>query len=206
MTPMAMLQIFETTMFSDSSSHAMHAVVVPKRSFVHHDYTVNPAKIIGVLQLSKITLQPVAASNLGPALAVLASPTVPANELIAHVTGMMQPVPPTTLLQQVLTPADREFGEQMAYARWLPFEQSPLDLESISTLVTSATGAGLGAYVGFVVAGPTPLLFVTVPAGMIICGAAKGLADALEKGLRDRLLRWLKGEDQGDDSDQNSGK
>jgi hypothetical protein len=37
-------------------------------------------------------------------------------------------------------------------------------------------------------------LLITVPAGMIICGAAKGIADALEDGLRDRLMRFLKGD------------
>jgi hypothetical protein len=59
----------------------------------------------------------------------------------------------------------------------------------------STTGAGIGAYVGFVLTGPAPtaLLLISVPAGMIICGAAKGIADALENGLRDRLLRFLRG-------------
>jgi len=64
----------------------------------------------------------------------------------------------------------------------------------LATLVTRATGAGLGAYIGFVAFGAaSPFLFVTVPSGMIICGAAKGIADALEHGLRDRLTAWIRG-------------
>jgi hypothetical protein len=96
---------------------------------------------------------------------------------------------------QGLDPGSRslvQFVEQAVFTNVVPFEESPLDLTSIATLIKQATGVGLGAYVGFLVAGgPTPLLFLTVPAGMLIVGTAAGVAKALEVGLNYRLLRLM---------------
>src|SRR5262245_51923621 len=89
--------------------------------------------------------------------------------------------------------ADMRFAEVIAFDEVVPVEHSPLKAEALATLVTKATGAGLGAFAGFVAFGASPLLLVTVPAGMIICGAAKGVADALESGLRERLMELLRG-------------
>src|SRR5262249_29369501 len=89
---------------------------------------------------------------------------------------------------------DLRFAEKVSFEPLIPFEGSPLTSESLAKLATTATGAGFGAFVGFVAFGSGPLLLITVPAGMVICGAAKGIAQALEDGLRDRLLRWIKGE------------
>lgn len=86
------------------------------------------------------------------------------------------------------------FAEILTLAPVVPFEQSPLSLDSVASLITKASGVGLGAYAGFVVGGASPLIFVTVPAGMIVFGAAAGVANALEQGLRLRLLRLVKGE------------
>ena len=38
------------------------------------------------------------------------------------------------------------------------------------------------------------MLFITVPAGIILCGAASGIAKALEGGLRERLMKIIIGE------------
>jgi len=83
------------------------------------------------------------------------------------------------------------FAEHLAFSRVVPFEQSPLELDSIVNLVTNASGVSVGAYVGFVTVGVSPLLFLTVPAGMILCGAAAGVAKALEEGLQERLMSLL---------------
>jgi hypothetical protein len=72
----------------------------------------------------------------------------------------------------------------------IPFEQSPLDLTSLTGLLT-ASGVGIGAFVGYVAAGGTPLIIITVPAGMVICGAAAAVAKGLETGLQYRLLKFL---------------
>lgn len=190
---MRMLQIFETTIFSDSSEHAIRALVVPKRSFEGSDLVVDAEGIVAALGLQKLTLPTITASSLGPAFAVLSSPTVPQTELTAHLMATLQaPVSVPVIMPAAVTSLDKDFAEQAAFDNFIPFEMSPISLESIGKLVVSATGAGIGAYAGFVLAGSSPLLLVTIPAGMIICGAAKGIADALEQGLREKLLRFLR--------------
>jgi hypothetical protein len=39
----------------------------------------------------------------------------------------------------------------------------------------------------------TPLLAVSIPAGMVICGSAPGMIRVLESGLRQRLWEFVKG-------------
>jgi hypothetical protein len=82
------------------------------------------------------------------------------------------------------------FSEYLICARIVPFESSPLSAESLGSIVMT-TGVGMGAYAGYVVAGHTPLLFVLVPAGMVLFGAAAGIGKALEEGLRERILRLI---------------
>jgi hypothetical protein len=65
-----------------------------------------------------------------------------------------------------------EFAHHVAFANVIPIEESPLDTTSLAALATKATGVGAGVAVGFAIAGPTPLLIVTVPFGIFICTAA----------------------------------
>jgi hypothetical protein len=115
-------------------------------------------------------------------------------------------LPETDLLQAITTavmdPAkssyqpsknDVRFAELMSFERLIPFAESPLELESLTKLATTAGGAGLGAYIGFVVFGASPLLFIGVPAGIILCCAARGVGQGLEEGLRDKVREWIKG-------------
>jgi len=46
-----------------------------------------------------------------------------------------------------------------------------------------AIGGALGAYIT-----GEPLLLLTIPTGIIVCGAARGVSQALEIGLRSKLL------------------
>ncbi|QGZ59107.1 hypothetical protein [Paraburkholderia acidiphila] len=91
-----------------------------------------------------------------------------------------------------LTAAQRQFATYLTEAPIVPFEQSPLEPTSLLGIVTRVSGTGIGAYIGFVVVGSSPLLLITVPAGMVICGAASGLAHGLEDGLRNRIRDLLK--------------
>ena len=85
-----------------------------------------------------------------------------------------------------------EFAKYLAFSPVVPTRRNPLDLEAVASLVTSATGVGLGAYAGFVVGGVSPLILITVPAGMILFGTASGIAQGLEAGLRERIKRLVK--------------
>lgn len=80
------------------------------------------------------------------------------------------------------------FAQYLAYAPLVPFESSPLGAKALSDL--AATGGGIGAAVGAYATGdPLPLL--AVPAGIVVCGAAHGLGDALRIGLRAKLLHLM---------------
>jgi hypothetical protein len=72
-------------------------------------------------------------------------------------------------------------------------EQSPPELASLAGLLKQGGGVAVGAFVGLHAASG-PMLLVTVPAGIIIVGAAAGLGSALEAGLRDLLLKFMQGE------------
>ena len=72
-------------------------------------------------------------------------------------------------------------------------EQSPPELASLASLLKQGGGVAVGAFVGLHAASG-PMLLVTVPAGMLIVGAAAGIGSALEAGLRDLLLKFMQGE------------
>jgi hypothetical protein len=74
-------------------------------------------------------------------------------------------------------------------------EQSPPSLKSLFSILKEASGVTIGAYIGMATAaamGNPMLMFVTVPAGMLILGTTKAVASALEQGLYDRVLAALK--------------
>ena len=77
----------------------------------------------------------------------------------------------------------------------IPFEHSPLGGESLGSLLTAATGAGLGAVAAYVVVGHSPILLILAPGGMILFGAAAGIAKGLESGLKERIERLVSGQE-----------
>ena len=71
-------------------------------------------------------------------------------------------------------PVSLQFGEYVAFAPVVPIESSPLAGHSLASLATSASQRGplvLGSVVGFMAASNTSMLLLTVPAGLILCGA-----------------------------------
>jgi hypothetical protein len=182
-----MLQTYETSILSDDSDHAIHVVVVPKRSLpLSGDFPLET--VFQELELTK--LAPTDPSNLARHLAVLFSSQLPNHELPQTLASAAMATNP----QFQPSPDDIRFAEFVSFERLIPIEESPLSQESLAKLATTASGVGIGAFIGFVAFGSSPFLLITVPVGMIICGAARGVGQALEEGLRDRLVRWLKGE------------
>jgi hypothetical protein len=85
--------------------------------------------------------------------------------------------------------AARDAAETLAFAsyvltaRIIPFESSPLGAESLASIAASSVKAGtvtLGATVGYIAAGSTPFLLITVPLGIILCGASVSFARWME--------------------------
>jgi hypothetical protein len=70
------------------------------------------------------------------------------------------------------------------------YEQSPPKTAKLSALIKGSSAAAIGAFIGAEVAGPDyPLLFATVPAGIIIVGSAFGISRGLETGLAEAVSR-----------------
>jgi hypothetical protein len=180
---MKILRTYETTIMSGDSEHAVQVLVVPRRS-MPPNVSLEPRHLFEELNLGKICA--VDASNLAHYLAVLASPELPQTEL------------PEALSTAVKAPTyqptkdDVRFAEMISFDRLIPFEESPLELESLAKLATTASGLAL--FVGFVVFGPSPLLLIALPTGIVLCGAARGIGQGLEEGLRDKIRDWIKGE------------
>ncbi len=78
------------------------------------------------------------------------------------------------------------FAQYLTFARVVPFESSPLEAKSLSELVA---GGGVSAALGYLTG--HPLLVFEVSGGIIVCGAARGVADALRIGLRSKLLALM---------------
>lgn len=71
-------------------------------------------------------------------------------------------------------------------------ENSPLEAQSLISIVSRySLGGGTGAVAGLVTTGSGWVLLISVPAGIILCGAAQGIAAALDQGLRHHLLRHM---------------
>ena len=67
----------------------------------------------------------------------------------------------------------------------------PVGIDFIS-LLKMGSGAVIGAYVGILAGHASPLLLLlTTPLGIIICGPAMGIAQALEQGLKVKVLSFL---------------
>lgn len=165
---MELTQLYETTLAEAGLGLSFSVLVVPARSFPE-GHTPELPDLAGSLELDLQT---------GPQ-SVAELPSAIVAVLRGEISQGSRAGEP-----------EYEFAEAVAFDEVIPFEFSPLDARSLASIVTGSGAAG--AAVGFVVgAGVPPLLLITVPAGMIVCGAAAGIAAALEQGLKTRLLRRL---------------
>jgi hypothetical protein len=82
------------------------------------------------------------------------------------------------------------FAEYLTFARVVPFEQPSLSADSLGNILT-AQGHGEAGYM-YHEDTRTPVLAVSIPAAMVICGSAPGMIRALDSGLRERLLELVK--------------
>ncbi len=87
--------------------------------------------------------------------------------------------------------ARRGFASYCCTAEVIPFPGSPVAGASLVSILDRAKrrawGTAVGAALGFLVSGPSPLALVTVPGGMIIGGTAAGVARGLEAGLEYKI-------------------
>jgi hypothetical protein len=172
---MDILQTYETTISSDSGTYSLTALVIPARTYGH-------------LAPNGFSLHEVGEYLFeGKVEEIGRTHQIPMDRFVAMLASRQHdgPYPSDELLL---------FANYAATARIIPFEQSPLGADSLASIATSSVKAGtitLGATVGFLSAGPTPFLPITVPLGIVLCGASVSFAKWLEenrKPIWNRLL------------------
>jgi hypothetical protein len=71
-------------------------------------------------------------------------------------------------------------------------EQSPPDWALLKDLIKKSPGVAIGTYIGMQAAGQYPqLMYITVPAGIMVVSSAIGISKALAKGLNKKVEALL---------------
>jgi hypothetical protein len=178
-------QIFETTIADIASDLSAHFVIVPARSLGGSSYLFQgsdwPLETLGLLPVADVPFGGVARS--------LAACLV-SDDVEEFLRKFDQGFEEETSHSSWQVPKPFAFAEYLTFARVIPFEQPSLSADSLGSILT-ARGRG---EVGYMYHEETriPLLGVAIPEGMVICGSAPGTIRALESGLRQRLMEFLK--------------
>lgn len=185
-----LVQTYESSISDALGNWSFSYIVVPRRSLEVHQLSTDLADVCGELDLNSVQSQ----SELDDLYLPFAITAI----LLAQKTGMsaIEIFDTASPLEPSLQDEHNRafvFAKEAAFADVIPFEQSPLEATSLVSTLIKGGGTGVGAFIGWVLAGPTPLLLITVPAGMILCGAASGVAAGLQQGLRERISLWLTG-------------
>jgi hypothetical protein len=191
-------QIYETTITDSESNLSAHFVIVPSRSLGGRSYlfreTNGPLLTLGLLSLADVPLGGVVRSLA----ACLSSEDV--DEFLRRFhEGFKEEISKPSWE----TPAPFAFAEYLTFARVIPFEWSAFSADSLGNILT-AQGYGEAAYV-YYEGTEVPMLVIAIPAGILICGSATKMEDALGAGLRQRILEFVKNSS-GEDSSSDEGR
>jgi hypothetical protein len=183
---MAPRQYFQTTVFDPEGAGEATFIVAPRSAFATPELLDQPDQVAGILGAGSLH-EIREALDIWPALAVVLSGDEPALALLEA-----RPAEDwLEVLAKVAPSAKRGFASYCASASVIPFEESPLAATSLISVISKATATTLGAAVGFLITGATPLALVVVPAGMIIFGSADGVARGLQQGLEYKVKNVL---------------
>jgi hypothetical protein len=178
-------QIYETTIADIASDLSAHFVTVPARSLGGGSYLFEgsdrPLESLGLLRIADAPFGGVARS--------LAACLV-SDDVEEFLRKFDQGFEEETKHSSVRLPRSFVFAEYLTFARVIPFEQPPLSADSLGNILT-AQGHGEAGYM-YHEASNTPVLAVAIPGGIVICGSAPGMTRALDSGLRQRLIEFVK--------------
>ena len=178
-------QIYETTIADTASDLSAHFVTVPARSLGGGSYLFEGSdwvlETLGLLRIADVPFGGVARS--------LAACLV-SDDVEESLRRFEQGFDEETKHSSVRLPEPFVFAEYLTFARVIPFEQPSLSADSLGNILT-AQGHGEAGYM-YHEASNTPVLAVAIPAGIVICGSAPGMVRALEYGLRQRLIEFIK--------------
>jgi hypothetical protein len=191
-------QIYETTVVDHESGLSAHFVIVPSRSLGGDSYLFRepngPLETLGLLSLADVPAGGVVRSLA----ACLSSEDVDEFMRRFH-EGLAQEVEHAS----TELPAAFAFAEYLTFARAIPFEWSTFSADSLGNVLT-AQGYGEAAYV-YHEDTTIPMLVIAIPAGILICGSAPKMEDALGAGLRHRILEFVKNSS-GEDGRRDEGR
>ena len=184
-TARSIAQIHETTIADTASDLSAHFVTVPARSlgggFYLFEGSDGPLETLGLLRLADVPFGGVARS--------LAACLV-SDDVESFVRRFQQGFEEETSHSSVQLPEPFMFAEYLTFARVVPFEQPTLSADSLGNILTAQVHGEAGYM--YHEETRTPVLAVSIPAGMVICGSAPGMIRALESGLRQRLWEFVK--------------
>jgi hypothetical protein len=179
-------QMYETTITDTNSNLSSHFVVMPARSLGGDSYLFRgPQDVLETLGL--VRLADIPGGRVVHSLAAcLISEDV--EDFRRRFHGLFEE---EGRHGSVELPSHFAFAEYLTFARVVPFESSSsLSVDSLGNILT-AQGRGEAGY-AYYEGTEAPLLFVAIPAGMVICGSSHKVIGALEAGLRYRIMEFAK--------------
>ena len=70
--------------------------------------------------------------------------------------------------------------------------------QSLAEALSPASEAGTGIFAACLVLGASPWILLSGPIGGIAIGVSNGVAEGLRVGIRERLIRWISGDSDGE--------
>jgi hypothetical protein len=169
---MDIYQTYETTVVDEDSGMAFHFLVVPARD-KHFDADLIRAEF--------------QATGFDSAISSLFS-------MVVDLLGERYHEDAELAVQSRSTgPTLSRFAEQILYTDIVPFEQSPLSKISVADVVALAkrkSPTALGATIGYISAANGGAILITVPLGIILCGASFAFAKWVDEN-RDRIFNRI---------------
>lgn len=179
-------QTYETTLVSHDNQYAVRIISIPARA-IHEAYR-------NILDdLARATeafdgqlMQPIPSlMRLPVAVSAIVENPSDARYAVFRMLSAIEHPQTDTFSSSILA-----FAEQISYAELIPFETSPISLHTLADI--ASYGATTATSVGLVAITHNPWLLITVPTGIVLCGAAQGVSKGLKTGLEYWTLRLLK--------------
>jgi hypothetical protein len=176
---MEFIQIYETTIISPKTDLSATVMVIPART-LGPEFEGRSNKIEYATRL------------LGIPNFLLQEPTEAPLLSIGELARLLRPTN-HRIGDLPISANELDFAGYVANAPIVPFERSPSGADSLINIAanTAKVGSlGEGASIGLVPGGHTPYILITVPLGIVLCGASFSLAKWLEEN-RNHIWRRL---------------
>jgi hypothetical protein len=103
-------------------------------------------------------------------------------------------------LRQIVEPEEQyisglvdSLSTEVCHHQSIVIERSPPSLDSLLGILKTGSGVAIGSWLGIEATSYyDPLvLFAAVPMGIIVCGAAAGISEGLQRGLKERIAKLV---------------